>query len=170
MTYNKNNFAVAKAASRSGIRAEMACVAFYGDRTVATDSFSLIEMSATGKKKETPVLYYADDLKKVKMLKDTTFNDDKMPIPQAPVHGDVYPKVDVALNGFESGEFTEIVVNAAFLENILSVMKRVDSKYGNVTLRVPQQHNRPIIITAQNKKDGEVTQKARAFLMPVVKK
>jgi len=169
MSYNKNNFAVAKVASRSGIKAELACVAFYGDRTVATDSFSLIEMSATGKKREVPILYYADELKKIKMLKDTTFTDDTIPMKES-VDGDRFPKVDVALDNFERGEFTEVVIHAEYLERIMSVLKRVDCTHGNVTLRVPKEPNRAIIMTATNKKNSTITQKARAFLMPVFKR
>lgn len=45
MLYNKHNLAVAKIAATSNLRKELTCVAFFKDKTVATDAFRLIEVS-----------------------------------------------------------------------------------------------------------------------------
>jgi len=45
MLYNKHNLAVAKIASKSGNREELASVFFSKDKTAATDSFRLLEVS-----------------------------------------------------------------------------------------------------------------------------
>lgn len=45
MLYNKHNLAVANFASKSEIRKEIACVFFTDKKTVATDSFRLVEVS-----------------------------------------------------------------------------------------------------------------------------
>jgi len=45
MLYNKHNLAVAKIASKSGTREELASVFFSKDKTAATDSFRLLEVS-----------------------------------------------------------------------------------------------------------------------------
>lgn len=45
MIYNKHNLEVAKVASKSDMKPELACVLFMPDKTVATDTFRLVEMS-----------------------------------------------------------------------------------------------------------------------------
>lgn len=169
--YNKNNFAVGKVASKSTIKPELGCIAFYGDRTVATDSFRLIEMSATGKKLETPILYEADVIKKgVKLKKGETISMMKdIPVKASPWHGDNYPQIDVVLKTLDRAEYVEHVIQAEYLEEILNVLKHVDTRYGRVTLKVPVEQGKAIVITAVNTTTGEERQTARALLMPCVK-
>lgn len=166
--YNKNNFAVGKVASKSTIKPELGCIAFYGDRTVATDSFRLIEMSATGKKLDTPILYEADVIKKgVKLKKGETITMMKeIPVKASPWHGDTYPQIDVVLKDLERTEYVEHFIQAEYLEEILNVMKNVDARYGKVTLKVPKEQGKPIVIVAVNTEEGKETQTARALVMP----
>ncbi len=46
MLYNKHNFAVAKFTGKSGVRLELKGVFFTSTKTVATDSFKLVEINA----------------------------------------------------------------------------------------------------------------------------
>jgi hypothetical protein len=163
--YNKNNLAVAKVASRNGIKAELQCVAFYGNRTMATDSFRAIEVSARGKKLDTPTLFYADDVKKVKLKKGEFIDDQSIPIEPCAVHPDRYPDLDKAMKSLQAESYTEIQVNAELLEGLLSVMKNIDDRFSKVTLKVPNQSYKPLIITAENL-DPKNVQSATALLMP----
>lgn len=165
--YNKHNFAVAKVAGRSDIKPDLQCVAFYGDRTVATDSFSLIEMSASGKKTKTPVLFWAKEIKDIKLKKGEMVEMGDIPAKPAPLHGDKYPMVDMILKQFDGEDMLEVVVNAEYLANICNVLKDL-SKFQQVTLKIPKKKHSAIVITAQND-DKNNPQKARALLMPIVK-
>lgn len=145
---------------------ELACVAFYGDRTVATDAFRMIEMSATGKKLKTPVLYNAEALKGVKVIKGVDIDLKDIKVKPANVHGDKYPNIDMILKNADEQEYIEHNINAEYLEEILNVLKRVDGTFKKVTLKIPKEKYKPIIITAENTKKGS-EQKARALLMPM---
>ena len=58
MLYNKHNLAVAKIASKSGMREELASVFFTKEKTVAMDGIRLLEVSVstTGKAEEFPIV------------------------------------------------------------------------------------------------------------------
>lgn len=166
--YNKNNIAVAKMASKSTIRPELACVAFYGDKTVATDSFRLVEMSATGKRKETPVLYDAKTLATVKLKKGESVDDKSMPVKPALVHGDKYPEYEQIFKRTEGKKYAEVKVNAAYLAEICAVLKELDP-FQKIVLKVPTESAyEPVIIEAESglPAGDEPRQRARALLMP----
>lgn len=159
--YNKLNLSIGKVASTTSIKPEMKAIAFYGDRTVATDSYRLIEVTAQGEKLEKPVLYNADLIKKVvKLKKDETIKLEDLLI--EPLSDDLtYPVVDEVLRNAEDGEYTEIKVNAEYLAEVLNVLKEFNA-FKSVTLKVPTAPQKPIFITTENK-----DQKARAILMPL---
>lgn len=166
--YNKHNIALHKVASRSSIRPEFACVAFYGDRTVATDTFRLIEMSATGKKKEKPVLYTARSLETVKLKKGDEVDEKTMAIKPADGIEHDYPDVDKILQPLDDRKYAEVKVNAAYLAEICTILKGLDP-FQAVTLKVPTEATYyPIVIEARGPmpKEGE-PQRARALLMPM---
>lgn len=165
---NKNNLAIAKVASKNYVRPELACVADYGNRTVATDSFRLIEMTATGKKKSTPTLYYAVEMLKFKLKKGEELEEDSMKPALAPVHGDKYPQIDSLFERDKDVRYTEMKVNAAYLADICSVLKNLDP-FQAVTIKIPEESGtRPMLIIADDTKRGG-SQKARALLMPMTK-
>lgn len=58
MIYNQNNLNVAKVASKTGINPELRAVAFFKDKTVATDRFRLIEMSTPAEEGKDPLENY----------------------------------------------------------------------------------------------------------------
>lgn len=165
MNYNKNNIAVLKIASKSEIRPELACVAFYGDRTVATDSYRAIEVSARGDKKETPTLYPAKLLKAVKLKKDERIFEELLGIVPMPENAYQFPDVDKATEANTALEYTTIKINAEYLEEILNVLKNVNP-LKSVTLKLPKDSpSKPLLIEAVGKE-----QSARALLMPYITK
>lgn len=167
--YNKNNIAVAKVASKSSVRPELACVAFYGDRTVATDSYRLIEMSASGKKRETPTLFYAKDLMtSMKVKKNEGYSVDEESIPLKPLteNDHEYPSIDMLFDRVKGKEYVEVEVNAGYLAEICTILKELDT-FGKVTLKLPVGSTyEPVILEAVNK-DPKNVQTARALLMPM---
>ncbi len=163
--YNKNNLGVAKVASKSTIRPELSCVAFCGDRTIATDSFRLIQMSANGKKKNVPILYRADEIKKLKLKKDETIDESAIPIKMATIGSAEYPNTDTIFDSLKNKKYVGVRVNAAYLADICNVLKDLDP-FQAIVLKVPvDEKYAPIIITAETqKKNGEAEQTARALL------
>lgn len=170
--YNKNNIAIWKIAAKSQIRPELQCVAFYGDRTIATDSYRAIEMSATGKKRTKPTLYMSRSLEIVKLKKDETIEEDALPIKPGEIEN-AYPDIDAVFNRTNDKKYAQVVVNAEYLADICTLLKGLDPFKG-ITLQVPiESAYDPIIITADNSrgtgsgKDEVAIQKARALLMPM---
>jgi len=169
--YNKNNIALAKVASTSTIREELACVAFYGDKTVATDSFRLVEMSASGKAKKTPVLYPAKALKAMKPKKTDEYDDKSIPVKPAEAKGDRYPEYEQIFKRTEGKKYAEVKLNAEYLADLCTLLKDLDP-FSAITLRVPiESRYEPVILEADSvrkvKKEGEQVQRARALLMPM---
>ena len=164
--YNKNNIAIAKIASKSSIKLELACVAMYGNRTVATDGFKLVEMSATGEAHPL-VLFNAEHLKStVKLKKGETITEKDVPLKE--IGGENFPDVDIILRQFKQVDdpesYTSINLSAEYLEQVLSVVKNLNA-FKQVTLSVPTGPRRPILITAECKNKG-IEQTARALVMP----
>lgn len=164
--YNKHNLAVSKVASKSPIRAELACVAFYGDRTIATDSFRALEMSATGDKHE-PVLYYADDIKKIKLKRGEGIVDSQIPTHQISEVKTQYPDIDMVWNRETKAEHIEVTVNAEYLAEMLNVLKEL-SPFKSVKLKIPTSPGHAILLESKNTKPGE-EQTGRGLLMPMNK-
>jgi hypothetical protein len=123
-------------------------------------------MSAKGKKLDTPVLYFASDLKKLKLKKDETVDAKSIKIKPANIKGEEYPKVDSILYPEKCKDYIEVKVNAEYLADICTVLKTLDP-FNQVTLKVSTSPHAPIVIVAQSKeKDGQT---ARALLMPINK-
>lgn len=166
--YNKNNIAVAKVASKGAIKRELNCVAFYGNRTVATDSFRLIEMSAVGDVLSVPVLVPVETLKSIKLKKGETIETEKLP-EALNTNQYTYPDVDQVLKSHfdrvdDPESYSSIKLNAELLEQVLAVLKHVNT-FKAVTLSVPTTPGRPVLIQAETQQKGK-EQKARALVMP----
>lgn len=173
MSYNRHNLAVAKFASKSTIRPEMSCVAFYGNRTLATDSFRLVEVSADGEAHDIS-LRYAHDVKARKVGKYERIElDGLQAFDVTPMLGDRYPDVtQVMKSQFEnSDEYVTVKVNGAYLAEIAKTL--ADMSYcGQVTMQVPIENERcaravRLFAEAKTGKREQVTQTARALLMPI---
>lgn len=163
--YNKNNIAIAKIASKTGGKLET--VAFYGNKTVATDSFRLIEMSAQGEAHPRE-LRSAEYLRKmVKLKKKETIELDQIPYQKTSFEDD-FPETDTLINTHfanvnDTESYTSIKINAEYLEELLGILKHMNV-FKSVTLSVPKKGYSPILLEAEDKE-----QKARALLMPINK-
>lgn len=170
--YNKNNLAVGKVASKSSIKPELACIAFYGNRTVATDSFRVIEVSAEGKAHDAKMLPAKEVMQRVKLSKDESVELDRIEtitgIVPNPHHQ--YPDIDQVFTSAERNEdYVEVNVNAKYLAELATIMSKV-SDYEAVTLRVPTEKGKPVLMLSYHgKKRDDEPQKARALLMPMNK-
>lgn len=168
--YNKHNLAVASIASESSIKPEFGCVAFYGNRTVATDSFRLIEVSAKGEAH--PVKLMNAKIVKTKKLKkdeECTFEG----IGGVAVEA-TYPEIDKCFETLvvDESEYVTVTINGHYLAEIAKLAASLD-KFDRIKLSVPKEERRAVRITAERKlNDGAgfpVLQSARALLMPIVK-
>ena len=155
--YNKNNLAIHTCASTSGIRQGMTCVAFYGDKTIATDSYSLVQVSAKGEP-HAPVLYPANIVKAVKLDKNAHIDAPYMGIQPL---DDFYPEVDKVIKIALQNDKTLIKVNAEYLIKVLKAMKGVSK---TVTIGIPTEPGRPMTIECAH--DGQT---ATGLVMSIVK-
>lgn len=170
--YTKLNQLVAKFASRYGLKEELRSVAFFGNRTIATDSFRLLEVSAKPDKDgnlpeaHEPKLIIADAVKKLKLKKsdELTLSDIEQQTGITPNPHINYPEVDILINNAASYEdSTELTVNGRLLGELLVAMSKGNAVEA-VTLRVPNGPGRPIYVYT---KLGE--QKMRGLCMPMNK-
>ena len=166
--YNKNNLAVVTVASKNGTKPELKSVAFFNDRTVATDSFRLVEMSVDGgytaKDLGDPVLINRSNIDRVKLKKDDTIVLDD--VKSGTVDG-TYPKYTELFDAADKRDSVEFMINAGYLADVLKVLGKV-SPTNAVKVRVPKDStaHSPIVIITKNPKTG---QEARALVMPMLK-
>ena len=157
--YTQRNLLLSGIASKSNFKPELSTIAFFGDRTVATDSFRLVEIKADGEPVETPTLFKAKDTKqRVKLEKEIEFNTDylKEEFGLKPVEG-FYPEIDKILKpAFSNEDVIELSIDAKLLLETLQVFTRANKDNG-VTLKVPTTKGKGITIQA----DG-----IRAIVMP----
>jgi DNA polymerase III sliding clamp (beta) subunit (PCNA family) len=158
--YNKHNLEVYKFTSKSDIKQELNCVAFFGNKTVATDSYRLIEVSANGEAHE-PILVQRDYVQRLKLGNEELVNIDSFP--DGRIKG-TFPDYETIIAREQKREEVTINVNGKFLGETLLQMAKL-TKTGSVTLSVSgDAKGRPVIIMV----DGG--QKARALVMPIVGK
>ena len=167
--YTKLNLLPAKIASTSDIKPALTMVMFDGARTVATDSFRLLEVSTVDGEKTTPVFIDAQMVKKHKVpAKDIEVDINTISLPNPHVE---YPNIDMIMKEKSSVEYAEIKVNGQLLGELLQVMSKIN-KYGVVTLKVPiNSHYEAIHLYADAKKTnyGTPTQTAHGLCMPINK-
>ena len=186
MIFNKHNMEVAKFASKGSSRPELQGIFITKDKTVATDSFRLLEVSTPKDKKPEdyknamrgmkPVIINAEYLKKNIKLKDDCIaikhiDDNKIEVLQT-VDGQVLPKF---LPRITSGEFpeynmifpknearAEVLLDARLLSDLLEVMGKMNNT-GQVRIKVYAK-GQPLVIEG-----GSQNQPARAMLMGLKK-
>ena len=157
----KENLLVAKIAAKKSIKPELGCIAFYGDRTVATDSFRLMEVPVTdGVALDEPILMLADT---VKIPKGYVGIDE----PNGYRVAANYPDVDVVMNRDEETEYVELSVNGVMFGELLQQMGKLN-KFAQVRLKIPVEKLKAIRLEADcahlPKSD---TRKARGLMMPM---
>lgn len=157
--YNQNNLKVLKHAGKEvGFSNKLSHVAFYGNRTVATDGFSLVEMSAEGEA-HAPVFYPATLLKAVKIPKGTTLSNNDFGLTH--IERPDYPNVDAVLDEACNREDDIVIkINATYLINALSTLKDLN-RFGYVTLSIPSERGRAVVVKGEGEK-----QWGRALVMP----
>ena len=164
--YTKLNIEVGKVASKSSIKPELGCVAFYGDRTIATDSFRLLEVSAKGEdseRLEKPVLYNYNLLKALGIKKSDEFEEGRINHDGVQPVDAEYPDIDHVFKSADGLEYQEIHVNGQYLKELLSVLEQLNS-FKKVTLKIPTIPGRAMLIEAEGKE-----QRGRGLLMPMLK-
>lgn len=164
MSYNQFNLNVIKAAPTKSVKHALNTVAFYGNRTIATNSFSLVEVSADGTAHD-PILIPVSLLKAVKLPKGMTYQHvDQIGI--KPMEGENYPDVDqVTKSEYAREGDRSITVNSVYLREILNALQGMN-KFECVTLSIPEVEGRGMVIRTESK-DGQT---GKAILMPINKR
>lgn len=155
--YTKENLLVNKIAAKKSVKPELNCIAFYKNRTVATDSFRLMEVPTKDD------VELADDIDM--RLADTV----KMPAGHVAIDEPIgyrvagtYPDVDTVMERSGQGEFIELNLNGKLFGELLVQMSKMN-KYGKVTVKVPTEKGRAIMLEAPYLKDKP----AKGLMMPM---
>lgn len=178
--YTKHNLLPIKITAPNQIKPELASVAFYGNRTIATDSFRLLEVSAFGEAHE-PTLMLRDTLKTYKLK---TYKTEKGQIKftekdieektghnlseQATAPFGMYPDVDKIMSESPDEEYATIKVNGALFGELLSQMAKMN-KFSMVEIKIPTQKKySPIHVYTNSHKPHEAeNQTAHGLMMPI---
>lgn len=168
--YNLNNLLPVKVVSKNAIKPELCSLALYGNRTVGTDSWRLLEVSATGTPHE-PRIVHGSFIKPSKFDKKVIkFEQDHIEATTGIVANPhcSYPDVDTILKEDTSIEYATVKVNAELLGGLLLAMSKI-GKFGEVEMKVPlNQAYKPIHLYAH---DGNVVQSERqtahGLMMPM---
>lgn len=166
--YNHHNLLTNKIASKSSIKPELSCIAFYGNRTVATDSFRLLEVSATGKKHEPKLLPARDikantipkalvkfDLDVIEGVTNQTANSDWQ-----------FPEIDGLMKEDPNVEYATVRVNGQLLGELLTQMSKMN-KFKAVDIKIPiGENHKPIhLYSNDGNKNEEERQTAHGLFM-----
>lgn len=172
--YNHNNLLPAKIASKSSIKPEMQSVAFYGNRTIATDTFRLLEVSTPF---SDPAEAHAPAIIDSKLFKATTIPKKTLNFDLAEIEKATktvanpninYPDVDQIMSEKPDVEYASIKINGELLGELLVAMSKIN-KFGVVELKVPiNQAYTPVHIYARTE-DNKNKQTAHGLCMPVNK-
>ena len=170
--YNHNNLLPAKVTNKNAIKLELQSVAFYGNRTIGTDSFRLLEVSATGTPHE-PRIIPAQFIKTSKFDKKVLqFNQEYIESITniiANPHNQ-YPDVDKIMSEDKTIEYATVKVNAELLGELLLAMSKI-GKFAEVEMKVPiNQTYKPIhLYTHDSNPNQSERQTAHGLMMPLNK-
>ena len=160
--YTKLNLLPAKIASKSSIRGEFQHVMADGTRTVATDTFRLLEVTTTESNKHDPLYILADVAKKHKMpSKQIELDINAL---QANPHINTYPDIDQIIAQKSNVEYVEIKVNAELLGELLTTMSKMN-RYKKVEISIPCAKNHAIHLYADS---DDKKQRAHGLQMPII--
>lgn len=132
--YTKLNLLPAKIASKSSIRGDFQHVMADGIRTVATDTFRLLEVTTTVPEKHDPLYILADVAKKHKMPSKQIALDIKEL--QANPHINTYPDIDKVIAEKSDIEYISTDIDAAMLGELLTTMSKMN-RFATVRIKVP---------------------------------
>lgn len=159
----KENLLVAKIAAKKSIKPEMKCIAFYGDRTIATDTFRLMEVPVKeGEKYDEPILMLADTVTIPKGMEG-------MEEPTGYRVAAKYPDVDRVIDGDKHLEYVEVSINGKMFGELLTQMGKLN-KFCTVKIKVPTTPYRAIHLEAKcDHLPKSDERKARGLIMPMNK-
>ena len=167
--YNKLNLSVGKVAIKSSIRPELGSIAFYGDRTVSTDSFRLLEVSAPGEPLKEPVMLSAKHLKgNLKVSPDQDLDLDEI-IKRSGAKPLVasFPEYEKILEpAYKRKDDIKININGKFLAEMLTIMAGTN-KFSQVEISIPQSPGHAIVLTAKTPTVKGSQQIVRGLVMPM---
>lgn len=163
---------VAKFASKSEIRQELACVRLDGKTALATDSFRMVEVTRIddeAPEADAPVLVNAKQLAQAKITKEPGLLDgnslmvgDTTICPLLMVDAEKYPDVKRIWEQSESRDYVEVRLNGKYLADIATALSKFND-FEKVILRVPTDGSfKPVAFRASGKGHS-----ARAVLMPM---
>lgn len=190
MLYNKNNLSCAKIASKDSFKPELSSVFFTKEKTVATDSFRLLEVSVSSNVEPvefpdamrgiTPFLVDARGVSKIKIPKHKTLTAlDYVAIKHIDKTGVTFLTVDddLAQNTITArvidGKFpdygnlfpvgapkAEVTLNGKYLAELLEIMAGI-GELNKVTIKL-YGGEKPVALFAEGS-----NQKARGLIMPI---
>jgi len=161
--YTKDHLLTAKIASKSLIKSELACIAYYGDKVIATDTFRMLEVPVEG-----GVALKEPDLRLASSAKmPAGFLKVEDPLGMKPVNAGKYPDMDLVKKIHNEGKIVTINVNGKLFGELLTQMAKLN-RYGKVTLRVPMAEYKAIMLEAPM---GDINSdiKAKGLMMPLNK-
>ena len=161
--YTKDHLLTAKIASKSLIKPELACIAYYGDKVIATDSFRMLEIPVVdGVALEKPDLRIASSAKM-----PAGFVKVDEPLGMKPTSAGEYPDTAFVTKRMNEGEFVTLKVNGKLFGELLMQMAKLN-KYGTITMRVPMATQSAILLEAPM---GDINSgiKATGLMMPMMK-
>lgn len=158
---------VAKVASKSTVRVELACVHHTGKVAVATDAFRLVEMTASKAEASAPILVNAKSLLKAKIKTNAdidnrgiTADGVQYPLVTSKNVKD-YPEYKKLFMAKAKG-YVEVKVNGEYLAEIAEILSKLDT-FKAITLRIDKDNKYAAIGFSAEGKDHT----ARALLMPM---
>lgn len=161
--YSKENLGITNIASKTSIKPALSCIAFYGDRTIATDSVRLIEISADGEKKDTPTLYHAALVKAVKLKKEEMITEAQLGITPT---DEAYPDVDSVIDpAFKDTNKVWARCNAKLLGGTLIEASKAGATLIEIGIDKDGQV-KPILIKSYGQ---QAKKNVRAIVMPLTK-
>ena len=161
--YTKDHLITAKIASKSLIKSELACIAYCGDKVIATDTFRMLEVPVEG-----GLALKEPDLRLASSAKmPAGFIKVEDPLGMKPVNEGKYPDMDLVKKIHNEGKFVTINVNGKLFGELLTQMAKLN-RYEKVTLRVPTAEYKAIMLEAPM---GDINSdiKATGLMMPLNK-
>lgn len=128
--YTKENITIKNLAGKF---MSISNIAFFGNRTIATDSFRLIEVEALGEAHD-PVLYPAHLMPTLNSMPKGSFNHEDLGLKE--FDGQPFPEVDTVINKQfgEKADMETTVVNAKLLGETLIAMSRSGAEYIEISV------------------------------------
>lgn len=168
--YNLKNLLPIKVTAKKTFNPNFESIAFYGDRTVATDTYRLLEVSATGESHDAKIIP-ANQIKTTKLDKKIIKFDLKHieAIANTPANPHTeYPNVDLVLKEDESIEYATIKVNGEMFGELLLAMSKMNN-FKEVKIKVPiNQTYKPIhVYASDNNPNQSQRQTAHGLMMPM---